>query len=126
MLEYATARKEDPTTPARPAGVRDLCRKGMLLLALAVLCGPVLAHGQDTRKIKSRVPPEYPMVARRLHVRGIARVQATITRDGTVKEVRDLGGNPILLEALTAAVKQWRYEPADRTSVIEVKFEFTP
>jgi hypothetical protein len=37
-----------------------------------------------------------------------------------------MGGNPILVDALMKAVKQWRYEPADRTSVIEVKFEFAP
>ncbi len=104
-----------------------LGRKGMLLLVFAILFGfSVFSHGEDARKLKSSVPPEYPELARRLSLRGVARVQATIAPDGTVKEVKELGGNPVLVEALTRAVKKWKYEPANTTSVVEVKFEFTP
>ncbi len=99
----------------------------MLLLVFAILfVFPVFSHGEDTRKLKSSVPPEYPELARRLSLRGVARVQETIAPDGTVKEVKELGGNPVLVEALTRAVKNWKYEPANTTSVVEVKFEFMP
>jgi TonB family protein len=102
-------------------------RQGMPRLVLAVLLiVPAFSHGEDTRKLKNGVPPEYPELARRLNIRGIARVQVTVAPDGTVKDAKDLGGNPVLVDALIRAVKKWRYEPADRSSSIEVKFEFSP
>ena len=103
----------------------SLGRRGTLPLVLAVLLlVPVLSYGEDTRKVKSSVPPEYPELARKLNIHGIARVEATVTPDGTVKSVKELGGNPVLVEALVRAVKKWKYEPADQTSVIQIKFDF--
>ena len=103
----------------------SLGRRGTLPLVLAILLlVPVLSYGEDTRKVKSSVPPEYPELARKLNIHGIARVEATVTPDGTVKSVKELGGNPVLVEALVRAVKKWKYEPADQTSVIQIKFDF--
>jgi TonB family protein len=124
MFEDDGVRKEYVAPPPKRA-LTGLGRKGMLLLILAVLFGvPALSHGEDTRKVKSSVPPEYPELAKRLNIRGIARVQVTVAQDGAVTEVKELGGNPVLVEALIRAVKKWKYEPADSTSVIEIKYEF--
>lgn len=82
-------------------------------------------QAQETRKVKSKIDPEYPELARRLNLKGIVRVQVTIAAAGTVKNVKELGGNPVLLDALVKAVKKWKYEPADRDSVLEVVFDFT-
>ena len=76
------------------------------------------------RKIKTRVAPEYPELAKRLRVYGIARVRFTVTPEGAVKEVHDLGGNPVLVEALIQAVKQWKYEASAKETVVEVKATF--
>jgi len=70
------------------------------------------------------VQPEYPELARRLHLKGIARVQITITKEGSVKTVKDLGGNPVLVDALIRAVQKWKYELATKESTEEVKFDF--
>ena len=99
------------------------------IVLLAASAGPSVgwsAHAQtsDVRKIKSKTDPEYPELARKLKIKGIARVLVTITPQGSVTEVKELGGNPILLDSLTRAVKQWKYEPASRQSVMEVKYEF--
>jgi TonB family protein len=127
MFEHDEVRKEDHRATRKRAALTDLGRKGMLLLIFAVLFAvPVISHGEDSRKIKSSTPPEYPDLARRLNIRGTARVQATIAPDGSVTDVKELGGNPVLVEALIRAVKKWKYEPASSTSVIEVKFEFNP
>jgi TonB family protein len=127
MFEHDEVRKEDHGATRKRAVLTDLGRKGMLLLIFAVLFAvPVISHGEDSRKIKSSTPPEYPDLARRLNIRGTARVQATIAPDGSVTDVKELGGNPVLVEALIRAVKKWKYEPASSTSVIEVKFEFNP
>jgi TonB family protein len=76
------------------------------------------------RKAKLNAPPEYPELARKLNIQGAARVLLTVSPDGKVGNVKELGGNPILVAALTQAVKKWKYEAADHESAIEVRFEF--
>jgi TonB family protein len=78
----------------------------------------------NTRKIKYSVPPEYPELARKTNIQGVARVLLTVAVDGKVVAVKELGGNPVLVAALVQAVRKWKYEPADHDSEIEVKFEF--
>ena len=78
----------------------------------------------STRKLKLSPPPEYPDLARKMNIQGAARVLLTVTADGRVVGVKELGGNPVLVAALSQAVKKWKYEPADRESEIEVRFEF--
>ena len=78
----------------------------------------------NTRKLKYSVPPEYPELARKTNIQGVARVLLTVAADGRVVAVKELGGNPVLVAALVQAVRKWKYEPADHDSEIEVKFEF--
>jgi TonB family protein len=93
-----------------------------------ILAGLFLSRGAafagDARKVKNSPPPEYPDLARRFNLHGTARVEVVILPDGTVKDVKALGGNPVLVEALVRAVRKWKYEPSDRTSVMEVKYDF--
>jgi len=78
----------------------------------------------NTRKLKVNVPPEYPELARKMNIQGVARVLLTVTSDGRVVGVKELGGNPVLVAALAQAVRKWKYESADHESEIEVRFEF--
>ena len=80
----------------------------------------------SARKVKVSVTPEYPELARKMNIQGPARVLATVTPDGTVTGVKELGGNPILVDALLQAVRKWKYEASDRESQIEVRYEFVP
>ena len=57
---------------------------------------------------------------------GTAQVSVLVKRDGTVKEVRIVGGHPLLADALVRAVKQWKYEPAPRETTEIVKYSFAP
>lgn len=79
---------------------------------------------KTSRKLKSGQPPEYPELARQMNIKGMARVMVTITPDGVVKEVKEVGGHPLLIDALVRAVKKWKYEPAAKETVLEVKAEF--
>jgi TonB family protein len=100
---------------------------GLLLVSCLVFPQSVQQEGQEsTRKLKSSVPPEYPELARRLKLRGAARVSVTVAADGRVISAKELGGNPVLVDALLRAVKKWKYEPAAKETVMEVKFEFSP
>ena len=78
----------------------------------------------QSRKLKVSVPPEYPELARKMNIQGVARVLLTVTPDGRVVGVKELGGNPVLVAALAQAVRKWKYESADRESEVEVRFEF--
>lgn len=79
-----------------------------------------------SRPIDRSVPPEYPELARNMNLKGTAQVEAVVRPDGTVKDVRILGGHPLLADALARAVKQWRYQPAARQTTELVKFTFDP
>jgi TonB family protein len=99
----------------------------LLLGSTVVVSGAALQTSQlqtNSRKLKLSVPPEYPELARKMNIQGVARVLLTVTTDGRVVGVKELGGNPVLVAALVQAVKKWKYEPADRESEIEVRFEF--
>ena len=99
------------------------------LLGNALAISPAFsqtAQSQTTvRKLKVSVPPEYPELARKMNIQGVARVLLTVTPDGKVVGVKELGGNPVLVASLVQAVRKWKYESADRESEIEVRFEFT-
>lgn len=76
------------------------------------------------RKVKNRVEPVYPELAKRNNISGSARVELLVTPDGRVKDVKVLGGNPVLVQAVTAAVVKWKYEPAAEESTVIIKFDF--
>ncbi|HLJ29634.1 MAG TPA: energy transducer TonB [Candidatus Angelobacter sp.] len=102
-----------------------LCALFFLPHAVAFQTQVQIQSNDSGRKIKNRITPEYPELAIKAKLSGTARVELTVTADGSVKEVKELGGNPVLLAALVRAVKQWRYEPAPRETLIEVKAAFS-
>jgi len=80
--------------------------------------------GEGMRRVQRNVAPEYPEIAARMGLKGTAQVEARVRPDGTVKEVRVLGGHPVLAQALANAVRQWKYQPASKETVEVVKFSF--
>jgi len=73
---------------------------------------PVRVGGnvREPRPVKV-VPPIYPPLASRARVSGMVVLEATLTAQGTVEEIRVISGHPLLIEAAIACVKQWQYEP---------------
>jgi TonB family protein len=60
-----------------------------------------------------RVDPEYPKIARTIHLQGIVVLRAVIARDGTVEQVQLLRSvHPLLDQAAMKAVEHWLYRPA--------------
>ncbi len=64
---------------------------------------PVLVH---------RISPAYPPAAVQRRVQGIVRFQATIAKDGSVKDIQLVSGDPSLNMAARQAVTQFKYRPA--------------
>lgn len=79
---------------------------------------------ETKRKVKVVVHPEYPQLARDLKMQGVVRLQATVSADGKVLNVKERGGNPVLVDAAVKAVKKWKYEAGAKDTVEDVKLEF--
>jgi protein TonB len=58
-----------------------------------------------------KVQPIYPAEAKLNHIQGIVRFTATIGKDGTVKNLDLVMGDPILAAAAREAVQKWIYKP---------------
>jgi TonB family protein len=86
---------------------------------------PSSAEAELTRKIKTKVPPAYPDLARRMNIRGTVRVFVTVSPNGNVKDSKVVGGNPILVNSAMDALKKWKFEPAaeESTGIVEFRFE---
>ena len=106
-----------------PYGTKRLMFAVCLLGVL--LTGYVAAYAQSSsRKLVKRVDPIYPFVLRERGIEGTVRLRLTVQADGTVRHVKVEGGNPILIESATRAVKDWRYAPAAGETTEEAVFNF--
>lgn len=87
------------------------------------------AWGQEAeiaRKLKTKVTPVYPELARRMNISGVVKVQVTVDRNGAIKSTKLVGGHPILATAAMDAVRKWRYEGAADETTGVVEFHFDP
>lgn len=81
------------------------------------------ASAGDERKVKSQVAPQYPELARTMHLQGTVKVEITIAPNGTVSKAKVVGGHPVLAAAAVNAVEKWRYEAGPEETRV-VKFDF--
>ena len=66
----------------------------------------------DTTEVVSRpVRPGYPLLARQMKVQGSVILQALISKDGVIQDLRVISGPPILAIAAQTAVRQWHFKP---------------
>jgi len=106
---------------------------GLILSLAAPLAVPPKVFGQQApveavkRKVKSKVVPVYPPLARQLNITGRVKIEATISAEGKVTNTKIVGGSPVLVDSAVEALKKWRFEPApkDTTEVIEFEFNGT-
>ena len=57
------------------------------------------------------VRPSYPPLARQARISGTVKLEAVLSRDGTIQSLRAVSGHPLLIHAALDAVRQWRYQP---------------
>jgi protein TonB len=58
-----------------------------------------------------KVQPNYPPLARQARIQGTVLLQAEISKEGAIENLRLISGHPMLAPAAIEAVKQWRYKP---------------
>lgn len=74
---------------------------------------PVRVGGKvEPPKLISQTKPAYPPMARAARIYGKVRIEATIGKDGKVRDTRVIAGDPVLVQAVREAVRRWRYQPA--------------
>jgi protein TonB len=70
-----------------------------------------VSSGVTQGLLMHQVKPEYPPVARNSRVEGTVVLAAVVGKDGKVKDVRVISGQPMLAQAAERAVRQWKYKP---------------
>ena len=102
------------------------------LAAAALVCafvnhssGQSASTDEGKRKVKSKVSPAYPELAKRMNVTGKVKIEVVITPDGRVKSTRVIGGHPLLVQACQDAVKEWKFAPGPEETTQIVEFEFS-
>ena len=111
-------------------------RVGIVGVGLALLLGgsallPPQGKAQDEstdsakRKVRAKVAPEYPVLAKQMNVTGKVKIETTISADGHVLNTKVIGGSPLLVNAALDAVKKWRFEPGPKDTTEVIEFEFS-
>jgi protein TonB len=72
---------------------------------------PAISSGVMEGRKLSGDGPRYPAIAIAGHVQGTVALAATISKTGTIQNLRLLGGPPMLAAAAEEAVRTWRYRP---------------
>lgn len=99
---------------------------GLIALTASIAWAQNVASAATSdRKVASRVAPNYPELAKKMHIHGVVRVEAVVKANGSVKTTRVLGGNPVFVDAAIEAVAKWKFEPGqgETTEVVQLSFE---
>lgn len=62
-------------------------------------------------KIIDQVRPIYPPLAKQARIQGVVRLEAIISKQGQIENLRVMSGHPLLIQAALDAVRLWRYQP---------------
>jgi TonB family protein len=104
-------------------------RIGLAAVAAALFAGGSLVAQQSTtdpgkRKVKTKVTPVYPDLARRMDVTGKVKIEVVIAPDGHVRSTRVIGGHPLLVQPCVDAAKEWKFYPAPEETTQVIEFDF--
>jgi protein TonB len=106
--------------PAKPMA-KPAPPKGPVRISTGVAAGMLLVP----------IQPVYPAIAKAARIQGTVVVQATISKAGTIENLRAISGPPMLQSAAIDAIRQARYrpfllngEPVEVETTINVVFSF--
>lgn len=97
-----------------------------ILLTMGLGLGLPGLRAQETRKLLNSPTPTYPETARQFRLSGVVKVQVLIAPNGQIKEVKVIGGHPVLVNAVEDTLKNWKYAPASSETTAIVVFNFHP
>jgi TonB family protein len=101
-----------------------------LLVALTFVFAPSFGRAQETadsaRKVVLKTQATYPSLAQSMNIRGLVKVEAVVSPNGTVKSVVVKGGHPMLAQSAVTAVGHWKFEPAAHETKEQIEIKFDP
>jgi periplasmic protein TonB len=116
-------------------GVFDSMGSGarpVMPVAPVTVARPVSISHMSEGDLVHKILPTYPPLARAARLQGQVVLQAMISRQGTIENLRVLSGHAMLVPAAIDAVRQWRYrpyilnsEPVEVETQITVNFSLT-
>jgi protein TonB len=65
----------------------------------------------ESAKLIFQPKPDYPPLAKMARIQGTVRLDAVISKDGTIQDLKVISGHPLLVKAALDAVARWRYQP---------------
>lgn len=110
--------------------------RSTLLFSLAMAIGAAqsapkkVTMAEAMSAATTKVQPEFPPLAKQLHISGSVELDVVIGENGSVESVSPLNGNPVLTKPATEAVKKWKFKPfVDGGSPVKaqaaIKFSFS-
>jgi protein TonB len=70
-----------------------------------------VSTGVEAALLLRKTLPVYPAIAKAAGIQGTVTLQATISKSGTIENLRVVSGPPMLQQAAIDAVKTWVYRP---------------
>jgi TonB family protein len=104
---------ETTEAPQLSASNLDNRKIGTLLSVPASLpkLGPPISQGVTAGTLEHQVTPTYPRQALPLRIEGPVVLDATVSENGLLENVKVVSGHALLAQAAIEAVRQWRYRP---------------
>ncbi len=99
------------TAPADDKALANIAAVSPVSVAKPVASTLKVSQGVSQGLLVKRVQPIYPPQALQMRMEGTVLLQANITKDGKISNVKVLKGESILAKAAVDAVKQWTYNP---------------
>jgi protein TonB len=110
--QFDTAANWDPSASVSNDASRIFQRQSVRPDVRQDVTGPVrVSSGVVEAMLLRRTVPTYPAIARAAGIQGTVTLQATISKVGTIENLRVAGGPAMLQQAALDAVKSWRYQP---------------
>jgi len=93
---------------------------------MALIC-PCHIHSQEvavSRKVLSRVVPQYPELARSARIEGAVKVMVAVAPNGRPTSTKVVGGHPVLAKAAVDAIEKWKWvaSPDESMELVEIHF----
>jgi TonB family protein len=97
-----------------------------LLMVMGLGMSALTLGAQENRKVLNNPTPTYPETARQFRVSGVVKVEVVIAPNGQIKDVKVIGGHPLLVNAVQETLKNWKYAPASSETTATLIFNFRP
>src|SRR4051794_24939088 len=70
-----------------------------------------ITRSEGLNAVTTKVPPDYPPIAKQLKIEGSVELEALVSESGAVEKVNIVSGNPVLTRPAVDALKKWKFAP---------------